>query len=196
MRRGAACFTNESVRFIWPVRHWTTGPTVPRARRTNRRESSTCLMGPRNLERSGSIVQTRLRSTRIDPISGKPGQSADGFLRDAKQSARYPVDKGALSCHRRAARSIYRWCERELRSRSTPQRSIKHVGSPIPGTNIDIRIPPGTRGTQPSSTGQRDAPWHPPHGAFAKSPADRCRRRGQQVADLAGTASTRLRFAA
>lgn len=36
-----------------------------------------------------------------------------------RQSARYSADKGALSHYHRAALSIYRWCERKLRSRST-----------------------------------------------------------------------------
>lgn len=35
---------------------------------------------------------------------------------ERKQSARYPANKGALSLHHRAALSIYRWCERKLRS--------------------------------------------------------------------------------
>jgi len=37
-----------------------------------------------------------------------------------EQSARYSADKGALCHYHRAALSIYRWCERNLRSRSAP----------------------------------------------------------------------------
>jgi len=109
-----------------------------------------------------------------------------------EQSARYSADKGALCHYHRAALSIYRWCERSLRSRSTPQRSVKHAGSTIPRTILDIRIPPRARGDQSPPTGQGDAHWRPPHGAFAKSPADRCCRRDQQVVDLAGTTAAIL----
>lgn len=108
------------------------------------------------------------------------------MLPGTEQSARYPADKGALSHDHRAAHSIYRWCERKLRSRSTPQRSVIHAGSTVPTTILDIRIPPCARGDQSPPTGQRDARWRPPRGASAKSPPDRCCWGAQQVADLAG----------
>ena len=80
----------------------------------------------------------------------------------------------------------------QLRSRSTPQRSVKHVGSTILRTITRIRISPRARGDQPPPAGQGDAARRPPHGAFAKSPPDRYCRRGQQLADLAGTVGAAL----
>ena len=137
---------------------------------------------PTELLAASTALQTSQPATKAQQFAGQ----------EPKQSARYPADKGALSHHHRAALSIYRWCERKLRSRSTPQRSVKHVGSTILRTIIDIRIPPRARGDQSPPTGRGDAPRGPPHGAFAKSQADRCCRRAQQVVDLAGTAAAIL----
>lgn len=61
-----------------------------------------------------------------------------------------------------------------------------------PQTIIDIRIPPRARGDQSPPSGQGDARWRPPYGASAKSQADRCCRRTEQVVDLAGTTAAIL----
>ena len=143
--------------------------------------------------RSGNCSE--ISGTHFRPVSQRPtlGNSRNSSCQERKQSARHPADKGARSHRHRAALSIYRWCERKLRSRSTPQRSAKHVGSTILRTIIDIRIPPGAGGNQSPPAGQGDAAWCAPHGAFAKSPADRRCGRGQQVADVAGTPAANLK---
>ena len=94
-----------------------------------------------------SVLGTCLSRRRASASS-----NSQWFLPGTEQSACYSADKGALSHDHRAAPSIYRWCERKLRSRSTPQRSVKHAGPTVPRTILDIRIPPRARGDQPAPT--------------------------------------------
>jgi hypothetical protein len=80
-------------------------------------------------ETSPSIAESAI----ADGSTSDQRRRTNCSCQEQKQSARYLSDKGALSRHHRTALSIYRWCERNLRSRSTQQRSISMAARISPG---------------------------------------------------------------